>query len=244
MDLLKKFNKEKSVNNERLSTETNIKDVSLEWLAKTYRYRYPYNFSWLGVPIIQYPQDIMAMQEIIWSVQPDLIIETGIAHGGSLLFYASMLELLGGDRRVIGVDINLKKHNRDIIEAHPHSQRISMVEGSSSSEQVFKEVEYLARGRKKILVCLDSSHAHAHVLKELELYSPFVSQGSYLVVFDTLVEILPDTFFEKRSWSKGDNPYSAVQEFLKTNTDFEVDTKIDQKLLITANPQGYLKRIN
>lgn len=242
MNPLEKFNKEKSINIKRLSEETDIQDVSLEWLAKTYRYRYSYNFNWMGVPIIQYPQDIMAMQEIIWKVKPDLIIETGIAHGGSILFYASMLELLGGERKVIGVDIDIRQHNKEIIEAHPHFKRIQMIEGSSTSGQTFKEVEYAAKNYKKIMVCLDSSHTRAHVLKELEMYAPFVSKDSYLVVFDTLVEILPDNFFENRPWGKGDNPYAAVQEFLKTNPQFEVDKEIDQKLLITANPSGYLKR--
>ena len=243
MDPIEKFNKENNINSERLLEETNIQDVSLEWLAKTYRYRHPYTFTWMGVPIIQYPQDIMALQEVIWKVKPDTIIETGVAHGGCALFYASMLNLLGNNGKVIGVDIDIKEHNRKTIEEHPLSKNIKLIEGSSVAEQTLIEVKYALKDSKKVLVCLDSNHKYEHVLKELELYSPLVSKDSYLIVFDTLVEVLPNKHFPHRPFKRGNNPYVAVQNFLKTNNNFKVDTEIEKKLLITANPNGFLKRI-
>ncbi len=205
--------------------------------------QYSYNFSWMGRPIIQYPQDMIAMQEIIWQVQPDLIIETGIAHGGSLVYYASLLELIGKGE-VLGIDIDIRKHNKAEIEKHPMFKRITMLEGSSISENIVAQVRSIAQGKQDILVVLDSNHTFEHVLSELELYSPFVSVGSYLIVFDTIVEDLPANYFkEKRPWGIGNNPKTAVFEFLKNNTDFVIDEEIDNKLLISVAPQGYLKRI-
>ena len=203
---------------------------------------YSYNFTWMGRPIIQYPQDILAMQEIIWEVKPDLIIETGIAHGGSIICYASLLELIGTGS-VLGIDIDIRLHNRKAIESHPMFKRIQMLEGSSVSDEMLAKVREIAAGKERILVALDSNHTHEHVLAELRMYSPFVTKGSYLVVFDTIVENLPDYYLPNRPWKKGDNPMTAVQQFLAENRDFEIDTKIDNKLLISVAPQGYLKRI-
>lgn len=210
--------------------------------------KYSYNFSWLGRPIIQYPQDILAIQELIWAVQPDLIIETGIAHGGSLIFSASMLELnaaCGGpqDAEVLGLDIDIRQHNREAIEAHPMFKRISMIQGSSIDPEIIEQVKVKAANKKKILVCLDSNHTHDHVLAELEAYAPLVSVGSYCVVFDTIIEDLPDDMFPDRPWGKGNNPKTAVWEYLKTHPEFEIDKSIQHKLLITVAPDGYLKRI-
>ena len=205
-------------------------------------YRYTYNFNWLGRPIIQLPQDIIAMQELIWQVKPDLIIETGIAHGGSLIFSASMLELIGKGE-VLGIDIDIREHNRVEIEKHLMFKRINMIEGSSTSDEVLNEVRLYAEGKKCILVCLDSMHTYDHVLKELELYSKFVTKGSYLVVFDTLIEDMPDDFYKDRPWGKNDNPKMAVRTFLKNNDRFAIDKDIENKLLITVAPDGYLKCI-
>ncbi len=205
--------------------------------------KYSYNFTWLGRPIIQYPQDIIAMQEIIWQVKPNLIIETGIAHGGGLIFYASMLELLGGDGQVLGIDIDIREHNRVEIERHPMFKRITMIEGSSIDEDVVQKVRDFAKDKKRVLVALDSMHTHEHVLKELELYSPLVTKGSYLVVFDTIIEDMPDGFFPDRPWGKGNNPKTAVWEFMKNNDRFEIDKEIENKLLITVAPDGYLRCI-
>ncbi|MBT9525837.1 MAG: cephalosporin hydroxylase family protein [Rhizobacter sp.] len=210
--------------------------------------KYSYNFSWMGRPIIQYPQDIVAMQELIWTVKPDLIIETGIAHGGSLIFSASMLELnaaCGGpaDAEVLGLDIDIRPHNREAIEAHPMFRRISMIQGSSVAPEVVTQVKAKAQGRKKILVCLDSNHTHAHVLAELEAYAPLTSVGSYCVVFDTFVEDLPKALSGDRPWGPGNNPKTAVWQYLKSHPEFQIDQAIDNKLLVSVAPSGYLKRV-
>ena len=209
--------------------------------------KYSYNFSWLGRPIIQYPQDIVAMQEIIWEVQPDLIVETGIAHGGSLILSASLLELnaiCGGpaDARVIGVDIDIRPHNRSAIEAHPLFRRISLIQGSSIDPEIVAQVRQAAEGKKKILVCLDSNHTHEHVLAELEAYAGLTTSGSYCVVFDTIVDHLPGDMYPDRPWGPDDNPKTAVVEYLKSHPEFSIDRQIDNKLLISVAPGGYLKR--
>ena len=226
---------------EKAPSGLSLRRLTREWFIASSKFEYSYHFTWLGRPIIQFPQDIIAMQEIIWRVKPNLIIETGIAHGGSLIFYASMLELVGGNGQVLGVDIDIREHNRVEIEKHPMFKRITMVQGSSSDEVVIKQIYDFARGRNPILVVLDSNHTHAHVLRELELYSPLVTKGSYLVVFDTIIEDMPHDFFSDRPWGKGNNPKTAVWEFLKTNDRFEVDKDIENKVLITVAPDGYLR---
>lgn len=215
--------------------------TSLEWMEQANARKYSYHFEWLGRPIIQYPQDIIAMQEIIWAVQPDLIIETGIAHGGSLIFFASMLELIGGDGHVLGIDIDIRKHNRDEIEKHRMFKRITMIEGSSIAPEIAASVRAYAANKSRVLLILDSNHTHEHVLEELRLYSSLVRQGSYIVVLDTVIEDMPADAFPDRPWGKGDNPKTAVREFLKTNDRFAIDSSIENKLLITVAPGGYLK---
>jgi len=210
--------------------------------------KYSYNFSWLGRPIIQYPQDIVAMQELIWTLQPELIVETGIAHGGSLIFSASMLELnaaCGGpvDARVLGVDIDIRAHNRAAIEAHPMSRRIDMIQGSSLAAEVIAQVHAAAAGKSRVLVCLDSNHTHAHALAELEAYAPLTSVGSYCVVFDTIIEDLPAGMYPDRPWGPGDNPKTAVHEYLRSHPEFSIDHDMDHKLLISVAPSGYLRRV-
>jgi len=227
---------------------SNGNNEALQAAAETFnvesnRAQYSYNFSWMGRPIIQYPQDMIAMQEIIWEVKPDLIIETGIAHGGSLIYYASLLELIGNGE-VLGIDIDIREHNRQEIEKHPMIKRIKMIQGSSIAPEIISQVEKYAAGKKRILVCLDSNHTHEHVLSELNLYSPFVTTGSYIVVFDTIVEDLPEGYFsQKRPWGISNNPKTAVDAFLHSNKNFEIDQAIDNKLLISVAPKGYLKRI-
>jgi cephalosporin hydroxylase len=230
--------------NERI--KNNLHDMKLQQSSKTFmentiRNKYSYNFSWMGRPIIQYPQDIIAMQEIIWNLKPDLIIETGIAHGGSLIFFASMLELLGGKGKVLGIDIDIREHNRREIETHPMFKHITMIEGSSIDDRVIEQVRKFANGKKRVLVCLDSLHTHDHVLRELEAYTPMVSLGSYCVVFDTIVEDMPDEYSHDRPWGKGNNPKTAVWKFLKGNDRFVIDKEIENKLLISTCPDGYLK---
>jgi cephalosporin hydroxylase len=220
--------------------------------------KYSYNFAWQGRPIIQYPQDMVAMQELIWSIKPDLIIETGIAHGGSLIFSASMLAQLDmcdaieagqkfdpkiSRRKVLGIDIDIRAHNRAAIEAHPMASRIQMIQGSSIAPEIIEQVRSAAANYSRVLVYLDSNHTHDHVLAELQAYAPLTSKGSYCVVFDTMIEDMPKEIFPDRPWGPGDNPKTAVWEYLKTHPELEIDKSIQHKLLITVAPDGYLKRV-
>jgi cephalosporin hydroxylase len=232
--------------------------------------KYSYNFSSLGRPIIQYPQDIVAMQELIWSVRPDLVIEAGIAHGGSLVLSAAALALLdycdavecgqsldpsASRRRVLGLDIDIRAHNRSAIEAHPLAHKIQMIEGSSIASETIDEVKRIAAGFERIMVILDSNHTHEHVLAELEAYAPLTSKGSYCVVFDTIVEDLPGDYYPDRPWGPGNNPKTAVWEYLRRLSEtqviaadgsplaLEIDRSVEDKLLITVAPDGYLRRV-
>lgn len=248
MTPIEKFKAEVEGNIESSGADGDIQAFSRVWSRESNRHNYTYNFSWMGRPIIQYPQDILAMQELIWQVQPDLIIEMGIAHGGSLIFSAAMLELnaaCGGpaDAEVLGVDIDIREHNREAIEQHPMSRRISMIEGSSIDAEIIEQVKNRASGKQKVLVCLDSNHTHDHVLAEMEAYAPLTSVDSYCVVFDTLIEDMPADMFDNRPWGPGDNPKTAVWEYLKTHSEFVIDKSIDYKLLISVAPDGYLKRV-
>lgn len=229
--------------NESKPNTARLGELTEEWFLESVRVKYSYRFSWMGRPIIQYPQDIVAMQELIWRVQPDCIVECGIAHGGSLVLYASMLELLGGDGKVIGVDVDIRQHNRDAIVAHPMAKRIEMFEGSSIDPAIVARVIEAAKGRKRVMVVVDSNHTHDHVLGELRAYSPLVTKDSYLVVFDTVVERMPDEFFPDRPWRKGNSPATAVSAFLRESRRFEVDGEIDARYLITVAPQGFLRCI-
>jgi cephalosporin hydroxylase len=235
-----------------------LKELTLQWHKQSAIHKYTYNFRVLGRPIIQYPQDMVGMQELIWKVKPDLIIETGIAHGGSLIMSASMLALLdmceaietgavldpkNSKRKVLGLDIDIRQHNKEAIEAHPMASRIQMIQGSSIAPEVIEQVKAVAKNYQRILVCLDSNHTHDHVLAELEAYAPLTSVGSYCVVFDTIVEDMPKEMFPDRPWGPGDNPKTAVWEYLKTHSEFEIDKSIDNKLLISVAPDGYLVRI-
>lgn len=243
MDLIEQFQQERLERIKLNAKNNKLVDSAMKFAIESTLPKYSYNFSWMGRPIIQFPQDIIAMQEIIWKIKPDLIIETGIAHGGSLVFFASMLELLGNNGQVLGIDIDIREHNRKEIEEHPMYKRITMIQGSSIDEKIVKMVHEFAKDKKTVLVCLDSMHTHSHVLSELESYSSLVTKGSYLVIFDTIIEDLPDDSFPNRPWGNGNNPKTAVWEFLRTNKHFEIDKEIPNKLLITVAPDGFLRRI-
>ncbi|WP_394560346.1 cephalosporin hydroxylase family protein [Aquipseudomonas alcaligenes] len=246
---------------ERISAAPDNKQLQSsahDFLLATIATRYSYNFSWQGRPIIQYPQDMVAMQELIWKIKPDLIIETGVAHGGSLIFSASMLAQLDicdaiesgtsfdpsiSSRKVIGIDIDIRPHNRAAIEAHPMASRIQLIQGSSTAPDIVRQVHSAAAGYKSILVCLDSNHTHEHVLAELEAYAPLTTVGSYCVVFDTVVEDIPKEMSFDRPWGPGDNPKTAVWKYINGQSEFEIDYSIQNKLLVTVAPDGYLRRV-
>lgn len=243
MDEIQKFKEAVKQNIIEQGTDEAFLALGKQWVRETMNKKFIYNFTWMGRPIIQHPHDTMALQELIWQTKPDVIIETGIAHGGSIIFTASMLELLGGDRLVIGIDIDIRKHNRAEIEHHPMFKRIQLIEGSSIAPGTIEQVKQLAAGKKNVMVILDSYHTHEHVMQELQLYGPMVSLNNYMVVFDTWVEDVPENYYPDRPWDKGDNPKTAVFEFLKTNKDFIIDKSIDHKLSITLAPDGWLKKI-
>ena len=258
MNHYKNFKSECELNIAKQGADKSLLNSRDAFFNQSFSHKYPYNFEFLGRPIIQYPQDMVAMQELIWKVKPDLIIETGIAHGGSLIMSASMLSLLDmceaiesrvvldpkiSKRKVIGLDIDIRQHNREAIEAHPMYSRIQMLQGSSIAPEVIEQVKAVAKNYQRVLVCLDSNHTHDHVLAELEAYAPLTSLDSYCVVFDTIIEDMPTAMFPDRPWGPGDNPKTAVWEYLKAHPEFEVDESIDHKLLISVAPSGYLKKI-
>lgn len=258
MNPIESFQKEREDTNEFLGKSGDAKSLTSAWINFAQQHKYSYQFNWLSRPIIQYPQDMVAMQELIWKVKPDLIIETGIAHGGSLIMNASMLALLDmcdaievgqtinpkqSKRKVLGIDIDIRAHNRAAIEAHPMASIIQMIQGSSIAPEIIAQVKDVAKDYKRILVSLDSNHTHDHVLAELVAYAPLTSVGSYCVVFDTIVEDMPTEMFLDRPWGPGDNPKTAVWEYLRTHNEFEIDNGIQHKLLITVAPDGYLRRV-
>lgn len=223
----------------KMGEDESLKKLTKSWFAKSSRHEYSYHFKWLGLPIIQFPQDIIALQEIIWETQPELIIETGIARGGSLIFLASILEIIGKGK-VVGVDIDIRKNNARNIKKHPLFKRLIMFQGSSIDIEIFEKIKKIAKN-KKTMVILDSNHTHDHVLRELELYSPVVSKNCYLIVFDSIIEDMPNSFSNNRAWGKGNNPKTAIWHFLKNNKRFKIDQEIQNKLQITVAPDGYLK---
>jgi cephalosporin hydroxylase len=253
------FESEVIENVRRLGGDLTLPLESLTWMLRSGIVgSYTYNFSWQGRPIIQFPQDMVAVQELIWKIKPDLIIETGIAHGGSLVLSASLLAQLdlcdaieagtmldpkNSKRKVLGIDIDIRAHNRAAIEDHPMASRIQMIQGSSIAPEIIAKVKAVAQDYQRIMVCLDSNHTHAHVLAELQAYAPLTSVGSYCCVFDTLIEDMPADMFPDRPWGPGDNPKTAVWEYLKTHPEFEIDKSIQHKLLITVAPDGYLRRV-
>lgn len=241
MSIIEEYQRQVRQHQEEIQKDTQFHQLSRSWMDRSVGCGYSYNFTWMGRPVIQYPQDLIAMQELIWRIQPDLIIETGIAHGGGLVFYASMLELTGGDGQVLGVEQHIFPEIREKLEGHRMFKRITMLEGNSVSTEIIKKVTEVVRGKSRVLVALDSNHTHEHVLSELNLYSPFVTKGSYLVVFDTMVNEVDERHYANRPWGADNNPGTAVAEFLSKNARFEADMSISGKLQISACPGGYLK---
>jgi cephalosporin hydroxylase len=234
------FEAERSHDIERQGRDTELAALGIDWMLKAAPYKYSYHFTWMGRPIIQFPQDIVAMQEVVWAVQPERIIETGVAHGGSLVFHASMLELLSGSGRVLGIDIDIRAHNRAEIESHPTAHRIDLIEGSSTAPDVVAAATAWAAA-KRTLVVLDSHHSHDHVLAELHAYAPLVTAGSYIIVMDTTLDEVPAGFAGDRPWGPGNSPKSAVRAFLAECNRFEIDRTFDSKLVISAAREGFLR---
>jgi len=258
MNPTEQFKREVEANIKSLADDRDLQRLSLDWTRDIARHKWSYNFRWMGRPAIQFPNDAWAMQELIWDIKPDLIIESGIAHGGSLVYYASMLAMLDvaeasesmgsvdphkSRRRVLGLDIEIRDHNLRALDEHPMRPWIQMIQGSSVSPEVVSQVHKIAENHRRILVSLDSNHTHDHVLAELEAYAPLVSVGSYCVVFDTIVEDMPSNLCADRPWGSGNNPKTAVWEYLQTHPEFEIDKDIQHKLLITVAPDGYLRRV-
>jgi len=234
------------------AADPSITKPAQAFFARSHQLQYSYNFSWLGRPIIQYPQDVVAFQEVVTRVKPDVILETGIAHGGSLMLSASLLCLLDvmegldprqSPRKVVGVDIDIRPHNRKALDEHPLRFKMELIEGSSIDPEIIQQVRSHADGIDRVLVSLDSNHTHEHVLAELNAYADLVSVGSYCIVFDTVIEDLPAGSFSDRPWDVGNNPKTAVHEWLKSHPEFEIHKDIDNKLLISVAPDGYLRRL-
>lgn len=215
----------------------------IDVFSKADQHRWIHMNSWMGEPVLNLPQDMFAIQDIIWRTRPDYVIEVGVAWGGSMLFEATLLELLGG-KKVIGVDIFIPGDLRERLSSHGRlSERLELIEGSSTSDATLTKIKKILSGSTKVLVILDSFHTHEHVLNELRAYSDFVGKDQYLICGDTIVEYIPKQLHRERPWGPGNNPATAVKEFLSGNTRFEVDSNIDRRLLFSCNPGGYLKAV-
>ena len=244
MDKVKQFYNERKNDIEKMGMDVDLRKKSLEWMLHADKYKYTYNYSWMGRPIIKYPNDMLIQQELMWRLKPDLIIETGIAHGGSIIFSASMQKMMEIDGEVVGIDIDIRPHNRKLIEEHPMYKNITMFEGGSTDQNIIKKIEEHVTGKKTVMVILDSLHSHEHVYLELQLYSKFVTLGSYCILPDTFIEFFPKGYYSRnRPWDVGDNPYTAMKQFLNETDEFEVDKSLSNKAMITELIDGYLKRI-
>lgn len=226
----------------RMAADESLAARALDLNAAADRHDWSYQWTWLGLPVIQMPPDIVVLQEVIWETRPQLVIETGIARGGSLVLYASILELVG-EGEVLGIDVDIRAHNREAIEAHPLAKRIRMIEGSSLDDDVVAQARAAAANVERVMVVLDSNHTHAHVLAELRAYGPLVTVSQFLVVADTFVEQIPAQGHRPREWGPGDNPATALGAWLDEVDDFAPDPFVNAKLLLTASPGGYLRRV-
>lgn len=241
MDDRQEFEDVKRTKALEMGNDAELKAKAVDLFEHSDRYDWSYQWNWLGVPIIQIPPDVVATQEIIWETRPQVIIETGVARGGSLIFYASILELIG-EGRVIGIDIDIRAHNRQSIEQHPMSRRIDLIEGSSIDDAMLADVRERIKGAERVMVILDSNHTHQHVYDELQVYAPLVSPGQYMIVADTIIEDIPPQEHRPRPWGPGNNPGTAAKAFLEENSDFELDPVVNAKLLVTSSYGGYLRR--
>ena len=241
------FNREEFEADKRIKAEAQARDPALRQKAldlviESDKYHYGYQWTWLGLPIIQLPQDIVATQEIIWATKPDVIIETGIAWGGSVVLYASILQLIGKGE-VVAIDLNLYDHVSKQIMDYPFSSRIHLYKGSSTDPGVVARVKSHVKAGQSVMVLLDSNHTHEHVLDELRTFGPMVTKGQYVVVSDTVVEDMPAQTHRPRAWGPGNNPQTALRAYLKETDRFEIDQQVNRKLLLTYTPDGYCRCI-
>lgn len=244
-DELSEFYKSREASIAAMSQDKVLKQKSIDWMLHADKYRYSYNFSWMGRPVIRYPSDLVLQQEIMWDIRPDLVIETGIAHGGSVVFSAAMQFMMGIPPEVVGIDIDIRSHNKDLIEGHPMGKYVTMYEGDSVNPEIIEKVRSHCVRKSSVMVVLDSSHNHNHVLAELNAYADFVSVGSYLLLPDTLIEFFPKGYYASdRPWDVGNNPHTAMREFLSGNGNFIVDESLSSKGSISEAPDGYLRRIS
>ena len=214
--------------------------IAYLFMKTSWNCKWTYNFNWFGRPIIQLPEDMLMLQEVIYRVKPDVLIETGVAHGGSGVFYASLFEAMGKGR-VISIDIEIRPHNREALERHPLIKRITLIERSSTDPKTLSEVRELLKPGETVMVVLDSNHTRAHVLRELALYSPLVTPGSYIVATDGNMVDLYDVPRGNPEWVT-DNPKSAVHDFLESHPEFSIDAEPTRLAPLTGSPDGYLKR--
>lgn len=244
IDPIAAFFEERQADIEQMGADQSLRDRSIAWMLHADKYKYTYNYTWMGRPIIKFPNDMVIQQEIMWNLRPDLVIETGIAHGGSIVFSASMMEMMGIDGEVVGVDIDIRSHNKDAIESHPMSKRITMYEGDSVAPAMIERVRRHTVDKRCVMVVLDSLHSHAHVYKELLSYAPMTTVGSYCILPDTFIEFFPKGYYSStRPWDVGDNPYTAMKQYLQETDLFEIDHHLTSKAMITETIDGYLKRV-
>lgn len=238
------FQMQREADVEAMGQDSELREKSIEWMIHADKYKYTYNYNWMGRPIIKFPNDMVIQQEIMWELKPDLVIETGIAHGGSIIFTAAMMEMMGIEGEVVGIDIDIREHNKDEILNHPMNKRITMYEGNSVSPDMVERVRRHTEGKSTVMVILDSLHSHDHVYKELKAYADMTSIGSYCILPDTFIEFFPKGFYsDTRPWDVGDNPHTAMMQYLSENSDFEIDSARTHKAMITETIDGYLRRV-
>ena len=243
-DPVTQFKMERAADIHAMGADDELRQKSLDWMLHADKYKYTYNFSWMGRPIIKFPADMLVQQELMWRLKPDLVIETGIAHGGSIIFTASMMVMMGIEGEVVGVDIEIRQHNRELIEAHPMMKRITMYEGSSTEPAIVEKVRQHTKGKKCVMVILDSLHSHKHVYDELKAYAEMVTVGSYCILPDTFIEFFPKGYYSHyRPWDVGDNPYTAMKQYLAETDLFETDLGLSHKAMITETIEGWLLRV-
>jgi cephalosporin hydroxylase len=243
-DPIAEFFEERQADIQRMGADEELRRKSIDWMLHADKYKYTYNFTWMGRPIIKFPSDMVIQQELMWKLRPDLVIETGIAHGGSIVFTSSMMEMMGIDGEVVGIDIDIRKHNRAEIEKHPMAKRITMYEGNSVDAGMIEKVRLHTAGKRCVMVVLDSLHSHDHAYKELVAYAPMATTGSYCILPDTFIEFFPKGYYSStRPWDVGDNPYTAMKQYLAETDLFEIDRALTDKAMITETVDGYLKRV-